>query len=162
MSTLTRDSDRLTYRLNLLSRLAIEANDQIFRDKTGLSILEIRVLRLVDDNPGITFVELNKVVHLERSKTSRLIQSLVKAGLLARVNDSSDARRFALHCTAEGRALRNRARALADGLESILFHTFTAEQRSAFEAQLGGLLDWVQSSAYHNALIDWEKSCDRA
>ena len=97
-----------------------------------------------------------------RSKTSRLIQSLVKAGLLARVNDSSDARRFALHCTAEGRALRNRARALADGLESILFHTFTADQRSAFEAQLGGLLDWVQSSAYHNALIDWEKSCDRA
>ena len=117
MSTLIKDSDRLTYRLNLLSRLAIEANDQIFRDKTGLSILEIRVLRLVDDNPGITFVELNKVVHLERSKTSRLIQSLVKAGLLARVNDSSDARRFALHCTAEGRALRNRARALADGLE---------------------------------------------
>ena len=54
MSTLIKDSDRLTYRLNLLSRLAIEANDQIFRDKTGLSILEIRVLRLVDDNPAFT------------------------------------------------------------------------------------------------------------
>jgi len=87
---------------------------------------------------------------------------ILTAGLLAGVTDRSAPRRFALHCTAEGRALRNRARALADGLENILFHTFTADQRSAFEAQLGGLLDWVQSSAYRNALIDWEKSCDRA
>ncbi|MCL7466299.1 MarR family winged helix-turn-helix transcriptional regulator [Phaeovulum sp. NW3] len=140
--------------------MTIEANDHIFRDKTGLSILEIRILRLVDDNPGITFVELNKLAHLERSKTSRLIQSLVKAGLLERVNDSCDARRFALYCTAAGSALRNRARSLADGLENILFQAFTAEQRSAFEAQLGGLLDWVHSNAYSDALADWEKSCD--
>lgn len=152
MPDMTRDSERLTFRLSLLAQLGIETNDQIFRDQTGLSILEIRVLRLVDDNPGITFVTLNKAAHLERSKTSRIIQGLVKAGLLRRENDPTDARRFSLFCTDSGREKRDLARSLADDLEELLFKTFSAQQRTAFETQLGALLDWVRSDDYRKAL----------
>lgn len=153
-----RDVERLTFRLNLLAQLAIEANDQIFRDKTGLSIREIRVLRLVDDNPGITFVELNRAAHLERSTTSRIIQALLKAELIQRVNDVDDARRFSLYATDPGRRLRQRAKVLSDSLEEILVQPFSAAERAQFETHLSRLADWVRSDGYREALEVWRKT----
>lgn len=151
------DVERLTFRLNLLAQLAIEANDQIFREKTGLSIREIRVLRLVDDNPGITFVELNRAAYLERSTTSRIIQALIKAELIQRVNDVGDARRFSLYATDQGRRLRQRARLLSDSLEEVLVHPFGQAERAQFEAHLSRLADWVRSDGYRDALEIWKK-----
>lgn len=154
----TRDVERLTFRLNLLAQLAIEANDGLFRARTGLSIREIRILRLVDDNPGITFVELNRAAHLERTMISRIIQALIKAELVQRVNDPGDARRFSLFATEGGRRLRQAASLLSDSLEEILVQPFDAAERAQFEAHLSRLADWVRSDGYRAALEDWKAS----
>ena len=69
-------NDRLTFRLDVLAAEAIGANDALFVEATGCTIREVRVLRLIDDYPGITFVEICRVTGLERSLTSRLIRHL--------------------------------------------------------------------------------------
>lgn len=151
----TSDMERLTYRLNLLARLAIDANDQIFKDNTGLSIREIRVLRLIEDNPGITFVELNEAANLERSLTSRIIQTLLKADLARRENDAADSRRFRLFSTPAGQAVRAKAHTISDRLEEILLRPLDKDEVAALDARLARLADWVRSPDYREALSDW-------
>lgn len=146
--------ERLTYRLSLLAQLAIDANDQIFKDSVGLSIREIRVLRLIDDNPGITFVELNEAATLERSLTSRIIQSLLKADLVRRENDAADSRRFRLFCTPAGQIVRVKARTISDRLEEILLRPLDRGEIEALDGRLARLADWVRSPAYRTALSD--------
>ena len=51
-------SKRLTYLLEIIADEAIAGNDAIFLRALGYSIREMRVLRIVDDTPGITFVEI--------------------------------------------------------------------------------------------------------
>lgn len=147
--------ERLTYRLSLLSQLAIDANDEIFRDSVGLSIREVRVLRLIDDNPGITFVELNEAANLERSLTSRIIQRLLNADLVRRENDASDSRKFRLFSSSAGREARVKAHAISDRLEEILLRPLDPDEIEALDARLARLADWVRSPDYEEALSDW-------
>ena len=113
-------NERLTFRLDLIANTAIALNDGVFVKETGLAIREIRVLRLIDDNPGIVFVDIARLTGLEKSQTSRIIQRLVRDGLARRENSRKDARRFRLFTTPTGEALRQRARLLSDRLEAIL------------------------------------------
>lgn len=149
--------ERLTFRLGLLAQLAIDANDQIFKDGVGLSIREIRVLRLIDDNPGITFVELNGAANLERSLTSRIIQQLLKADLVRRESDPADSRRFRLSSTPAGQDVRVRAHTISDRLEEILLRPLDPREIEELDAQLVRLADWVRSQDYRDALAEWLK-----
>ena len=87
-------SKRLTYLLEVIADEAIAGNDAIFQRDLGCSIREIRVLRIVDDNPGITFVEICEKSGLERSLTSRILQKLIGDGLLLRSSSGTDARKY--------------------------------------------------------------------
>ena len=85
-------NERLTYRPNIISGAAIAANHEIFLRETGYRIRELRALRPIDDQPGTTFAEIAQVTGLERSLTSRIIQTLLGADLIARENSTTDAR----------------------------------------------------------------------
>ena len=77
-------SERLTFRLAALAEQAINANDAIFIEIVGLTIRELRVLRIIDDNPGTTFVDISAATAMERSQTSRIIQKLIGDKLVRR------------------------------------------------------------------------------
>jgi len=98
--------EHLTYKLQLISKVAISAHENIFLRETGLTSRELRVLRLIDDNDGITFVELCEMTAFDRTLTSRIVQKLIKLGLALRKNDKIDARKFSLHTTNEGKNTR--------------------------------------------------------
>ncbi len=70
----------LTYHLATISEDGIGHAQRIFETRFGWSVREIRVLRLIRSNPGITFTELARQTKFERSLTSRILAKLMKAG----------------------------------------------------------------------------------
>lgn len=145
-------NERLTYRLNIVAQEAISANDAIFLNETGCRIRDLRVLRLIDDTPGTTFAEIAKATGFDRSLTSRIIQNLIGAGLIARENSSADARVFFLSTTARGKEIRQIARQISDRLEVILTAPLSAQEMHAFNDILARLGSWVTSEEYRMAL----------
>jgi len=148
-------SKRLTYLLEIIANEAIAGNDAIFLRELGYSIREVRVLRLVDDNPGITFVEVWDKSGLERSLTSRILQKLIGDGLLVRTSSGTDARKYHLSASAAGKALRQRGRAVSDALEGLLLAPFSPQDRSQLFEQIERLGHWVRSDDYQRALQDY-------
>ncbi|PWK58022.1 MarR family winged helix-turn-helix transcriptional regulator [Roseicyclus mahoneyensis] len=147
-------NERLTYRLNIVADQAIAANDKIFVRETGCSIRELRVLRLIDDTPGTTFREIAHVTGFERSLTSRIIQSLIGAGLIERENAAGDARVFLLRTTAKGQEVRRIARGLSDRLELILTEPLSRAELETLNGLVERLAVWVRSDSYRNRLED--------
>jgi DNA-binding MarR family transcriptional regulator len=145
-------NERLTYRLNIVAEQAIDANDEIFLRETGCRIRELRVLRLIDDTPGTTFAEIARVTGFERSLTSRIIQTLIGAGLIERQNSPEDARVFLLSTTARGKEVRQIARQVSDRLEVILTDPLSAQELRALNEILARLGQWVTSDDYRAAL----------
>lgn len=148
----TFKNERLTYRLNIVAQQAISANDEIFLNETGCRIRDLRVLRLIDDTPGITFAEIAKITGVERSLTSRIIQNLLGAGLIERENSSHDARVFLLSTTEKGKDIRQVARRLSDRLEVILTDPLSAQELRSLNEILARLGSWVTSEDYRLAL----------
>jgi DNA-binding MarR family transcriptional regulator len=149
-------SERLTFRLDVLAQEAIGANDAIFVKTVGCTIREVRVLRLIDDFPGITFIEISRATRLERSLASRIIRRLLALQLIRRDNDSEDARRFGLSTTDLGKRRRTEARVLSDRLEVTLCLPLSAGERKHLNNLLDRLALWVRSSEYKQALAEHE------
>ena len=148
-------NDRLTFRLDVLAAEAIGANDALFVEAMGCTIREVRVLRLIDDYPGITFVEICRVTGLERSLTSRLIRRLLALGLVEREGEESDARRYRLSTTKLGRARRLTARALSDRLEAVLTRPLGKGELDGLKSMLDRLACWIRSEEYKQALAEY-------
>lgn len=143
---------RLTFILDIIAKEAISANDDIFREKLGYTIRDLRVLRIVDDNPDVTFVDICGLTGLERSLVSRILQTLIRDGLLSRTSSVEDARRYHLSTTASGKHLRAEGRKISDELEDVLLEPFAADERDQLFDLLERLGIWVRSEDYHAAL----------
>ncbi|EHK66393.1 MarR family winged helix-turn-helix transcriptional regulator [Achromobacter arsenitoxydans] len=156
------NKERLTFRLNLLASEAIEVNDETFNLFLGLAIRDVRVLRIIDDRPGITFVTLTRLANLERSRTSRIIQKLIKQNLIRRENDAGDARRFQLFATDAGAIMRKRADRLSDALEALLLAPLTAAETRVLNELLARLNGWILSNDYRSQLDDFDKGTHSA
>jgi DNA-binding MarR family transcriptional regulator len=151
-------SKRLTYLLEIIADEAIAGNDAIFVRALGYSIREMRVLRIVDDTPGTTFVEIWEKSGLERSLSSRILQKLIGDGLLTRTASGTDARKYHLSTTPKGQALRQRGRAISDALEALLLDPFPAADRTRLFEQIERLGTWVRSEDYRTALERFDAS----
>lgn len=145
-------NERLTYRLGVLSEQAIDANDAIFVAETGCNIRELRVLRLIDDSPDITFRDIAMITGLERSLTSRLIQKLISKNLIARENSDTDARVFMLATTKKGSKTRLIARKVSDKLEAILTKPLSKKELTTMNELIDRMAVWIHSDEYINAL----------
>lgn len=148
--------ERLTFRLDILAQEAIRANDHIFQARVGLKVHEVRVLRIIGQTPGVTFVELVQRARMERSLTSRIIQRLIRQALVRRENDEADARRFRLFTTPEGDATREVARKLSDALEEILLAPLPVAEAHRLDALLARLAEWIRSEEYEQKLAAFE------
>lgn len=135
-----------TYQLASISEDAIGPAAKLFESRFGLNVHELRVLRLIDDQPGVTFTRLAQLTRFERSATSRILSRLIKAGLARREIDEDDARQFRLHVTARGKALREKADPLSLELEALILSTLTAGERKEFRRILDKLSQWLNTT----------------
>ncbi len=136
---------RLTFLMDIIAGEAIRANDGIFQRELGLTIRELRVLRIVDDNTGISFDHILRVTGLGQRSVAPHLRKLMEAGLVTRESGQ-------YRTTEAGKALRQQGRTVSDSLEELLLGPLTRSEREALFAQLEMLARWVRSDTYHQTL----------
>jgi DNA-binding MarR family transcriptional regulator len=134
----------LTYQLASIAEDGIGNAGRIFESRFGWTVYEIRVLRLVRDNPGITFTQLAQLTKFERTATSRMLSRLVKAKLVDRMNSALDARQFTLTVTPDGQELCDRADPISLELEALMLEPLSQAEREVLRAMLTKVLTWVR------------------
>jgi DNA-binding MarR family transcriptional regulator len=114
-------------RLNSLAGYLIrQAQLWVFQDfNETLAPLDIRpvqysILAVIRDNPGLSQMALSRVLGIVRSGVVPMLDGLESRKLLKRATSASDRRSHALHLTAEGKVLLNRADALVKHHENRL------------------------------------------
>lgn len=135
----------LTYQLATISEDAIGPADRLFTKRFGLHVHEIRVLRLIDDQPGVTFTQLAAQTKIERTATSRILSRLIKGGYVRRKIDEKDARHFQLTATPKAKALRQRADPLTEEIEDLVMSVLSATQRKQLQTIVTALTNWLHT-----------------
>ncbi|MFJ6986709.1 MULTISPECIES: MarR family winged helix-turn-helix transcriptional regulator [unclassified Streptomyces] len=103
--------DQLCFALYAASR-AVTARYRPLLDELGLTYPQYLVLLVLWDQDSISVRDLGAALQLESSTLSPLLKRLEAAGLLRRERRAEDERSVALRLTAEGAALRDRARSV--------------------------------------------------
>lgn len=150
----SKASDWFTFQLDAIAQFAIGSNDHLFVRETGLSILEVRLLRMIDDDPGTSFVEIKQRIPVERSKVSRMLQRLLGLGLIRRENSREDARKFRLYTAQEGAMLKARSEVLSDRPEALLLASLRTDEVASLNALLERVRGWVMSADYAGRLSE--------
>eukprot|EP01037_Dinobryon_pediforme_P005779 gene5779-5842_t len=115
----------------------------MFKARCGLDVQELRVLRLVGDQPGVNFTRLAAMTRFERSATSRILSRLIKSGLIRRELVEDDARQFRLFITPKGNDLREVADPLSTALEDLILSSLSQTEREQFRQTLDKLSEWL-------------------
>lgn len=135
--------ESVTYQLASISEDAVGSAARLFQERFGLTVHDLRVLRLVDDQPGVTFTSLARQTKFERTATSRILSRLIKQGLIRREIDDSDARHFLLQTTPEGKALRRAADPLSLEMEALVLSALDEGERAELRRLLDKLSAWL-------------------
>lgn len=128
-----------TRTLNLLGALALALSDDIhtaMADRLGHGAAAPAALVLVGNNPGQSIEFLSHALYLSHSGTVRLVDRLVRAGLLAR-QAGSDGRSVALHLTQHGSTA---VQAMLTARQQVLAHALAGVSQVQ-QAQLVPLLE---------------------
>lgn len=110
-------------------------------DELGLARSHQQLLHFIGRRPGVTMVDLMKIVPLTKQSLSRLLKELTAEGLITQTMDTSDRRQRLLALTEAGSALNQR---LSDNLRRRLAHAYRAagaEAVSGYHQVLEGLID---------------------
>ena len=136
---------------NLLGALALAVNDAqaaALREATGLGTSACAALVTVGQNPGETIASLSHVLELTHSVTVRLVEGLVRDGLIER-SAGRDRRQVRLSLTARGKTLQQAAlEARRNALERAL-EALPAAERAALVAAMSSLLAGLTRDRRH-------------
>jgi DNA-binding MarR family transcriptional regulator len=141
---MARDSF-LTFRLDQVSQTAMAKASQVYKERLGLNIRELRVMRAIGDQPGLSSRSLSEVTFIEQTLISKHLRKLVDAGLVQRELESADARRVSLHLTAQGEAIRQKADRLGEDMERDFLSVLTPEEFAQFNRCIDKLRRWGAS-----------------
>lgn len=110
----------------------------------GRTPSEIRVLRLFGDRRVVHQRDLHDRVGLSGSRLTRIVDSLVAAGLLVREIDPSDRRGMVLRLTSSGRKLVAEVHRRSAEMHGEILQSVPTERRGQI---VGGLRDLLKSVA---------------
>ncbi|MFC4428869.1 MarR family transcriptional regulator [Citricoccus alkalitolerans] len=102
-----RLEDQVCFALYSAARAAQQAYRPLL-DDLGLTYPQYLVLLVLWEQDGQTVSALGERLHLDSGTLSPLLRRLDENGFITRERQSTDARRVAVHLTAEGQALRSR------------------------------------------------------
>jgi DNA-binding MarR family transcriptional regulator len=133
----------LTFRLDQVSEAARAKASQVYKRELGLNIRELRVIRAIGDEPGLSSRALSEATFIEQTLVSKHLRKLVDAGYVQRELESGDARRVNLRLTPEGDAVRQEADRLGEALERDFLAVLTPEELDGFNRCLAKLRSWA-------------------
>ncbi len=145
----TRTStERLTNYLETLALTTIGKADEIVIELTGLSIRTLRILRIIDDNPGVNFKKIVARTSLNPALVSKVIKELRQKGFVDRVANDQDSRKYELATTPLGQKKRAQVRTVSDKLDEVLLSPLSSSEISNLFESLIKLSEWTSSEQY--------------
>jgi DNA-binding MarR family transcriptional regulator len=99
-------------------------------EEDDLQLLHAAILQVLDRGEEPTVKELAALIHRSVSRTSRIVDRLVRRGLVERREDEADRRARRLRLSAEGTARVARIRAARVDAQLQLWDHFTEEERA--------------------------------
>ncbi|MCA8296758.1 MarR family winged helix-turn-helix transcriptional regulator [Burkholderia sp. AU30198] len=124
----------LTFRIDRLSELTKEAGTQVYESEFGVSVRELRIMRLAALEPGLTLTRLIEVTMLEKTLVSKIVTAMVKRGFLRREIGRVDARQINLFLTAEGDDLVKRTYERGNVLEQTMLDALPPDELRVFNS----------------------------
>ena len=103
--------------LDMATQRTRERGDRAYEKHLGVSLRDIRLLRLIGSTPGVIMSSLSEQTGIEKTLASKLIASLVKRGWVKKHIGREDARQVQLELTESGKKLVLRAEPLGTFLE---------------------------------------------
>lgn len=116
---------------------------------TEVTSVQFAALAVLDRMPGASQAELGTDLFLDRSTIADVTSRMVRRGLVARTQDTTDKRRNALSLTAEGRATLETLRPRVEAIEPRLTGGLTTAERT----NLRELLDKMLTGAGEQGLL---------
>lgn len=123
------DRQRLAELLGAMQRDLMPSVVRMHEDD-GLTLLEILVLQVVDRREEPTIKQVSALIDRSVSRTSRIIERLVRRGVLVRREDENDRRSRRLRLSDEGSALIGRMQELRAAATCDLLDHLDDEERS--------------------------------
>ena len=126
-----------------LARLTSEMLEPI-----GVSLAEISMLRIVEENPGIQASALAEALFIKPPNLSKLINRLESIGYLRRDASRKDIRAIALSLTVEGRKAVAFGQKVSSQVEAFALRDLSANERRDLLILLRTALVSVQPQAF--------------
>jgi len=108
------------------------------------------MLILIDENPGLTQIELARLLAVEGSTLSLSLSRLLEQGFVQRYRLPQDQRAYALHLTRSGRAVRNRLDDLMMKHQDVVLSTLSAGEREILNEMLLRIIERGDEIAAEN------------
>ena len=140
-------ADFLTFRIDVFNDQAKQLATEVYEQAHGVSLRELRVLRLAHATPGITQGEVVAASRLEKTLVSKLVTSLVRRQLLLREIGAQDARWVHLHLTEAGRSTVQQCNRLGRKMERSLLRVLSESELALFDSCLARLTAQVERDA---------------
>ena len=117
----------LPYRMAVAAERLSEGMSRRYRTEYGISIADWRVLVNLSDRGAVSVRDIEREVHLEKSKASRAASRLEARGLVTKTVNAQDRRLVVLQLTAEGEALMRELKGIAAAYQAQLEALLAAE-----------------------------------
>lgn len=134
----------MSFRLDRLSELSKAAGSRYYENEFGVTVRDLRVLRLVALEPGLTLSRLIELSLLEKTLVSKMVSALVKQGFLYRQIGELDARQINLFLTPEGKAMVKRTYERGNKLEAAFLATLTEAELKTFNRCIDKLTEALE------------------
>lgn len=132
--------DYLTLTLDLVNDIAKDAASRVYEQECGASLRDLRLMRFIGAEPGLTLTRLIQHASLEKTIASKAISTLVARGWVTRSVGERDARHIALELTDAGEAVVLRAEPLGRFMERTLLNRITQQEMAVLRRCLDKLV----------------------
>jgi DNA-binding MarR family transcriptional regulator len=94
--------DYVTITLDVVNERLKGQGSELYQRECGVSLRELRLLRFIGNDPGLTLTRLIECSFLEKTLASKAVTALVQRGLVVRSVGQADARQICLELTDDG------------------------------------------------------------
>ena len=108
---------------------------------TGISRLEAVYIGCLNDNNGISLIELTNLVHFDKANTTRVISELELKGLVTRKVDEKDTRKYKIYLTEKAKELEKFILNSKLKLNKIAFEGVPNKEKEVFEQTLEKIIE---------------------
>ncbi len=138
--------DYVTIELDAVNERMKAQASEAYQRECGISLREVRLLRYIGNEPGLTLTRLIECSSLEKTLASKAITALVRRGLVLRAVGAADARQICLYLTDEGVEVVMAAERIGRRAIKAFREALSDEEHELFRACLRKLADAAEQA----------------